>query len=447
MANDMHQGIDIRRESKLEPTRSRRSQLDWPEFLHRIAKKLYRALPARFRVFANPVASWYDKLRPLRPEVWRVSGEEKNTHLPLEVCLYVVTKQYKSYLIDLIFGSSFREQFLGRAWLWSALKEVPRGSTGSSAVFAEVHQFHLKYLKLKRGVIIPAWITGEAPLEPDPTTMRRKSVRSDARKIETNRLECEVTHDPKCFEDFYFNMYIPHLKKTYGHAAFVLSLEKLSYRFENGDLLLIKKQDEPIGGLLLTYEQGSPHIRHVGVRDGNRQFVQEGAIAAAYEHAFRHLREKGYTKVRLGRSRAFLRDGVLQFKKKRSQAIVGISTHKFVLQVLSDTDATWALLEHNPFMFEEGDNVSGAVFVSGRTPLTAKLLGQIYDRYFHVGLSRLVVFVSSDSNEAQVNGLLSSSDHRFRCEELSHDAWKMFAKSGSKTVSIAIYPNVSARIQ
>ena len=241
--------------------------------------------------------------------------------------------------------------------------------------------------------MIPAWISGEAELRSDPALLRQKSIRSDIRKMEMNQLECCFTNDPKCFEDFYYSMYVPHLRKTYGDGAFILPLDRLRVRFEAGQLLLIMQRAEVVAGLLLSFENKCPHIRHVGVRDGNRKLVSDGAIAAAYEYAFRHLREQGFSRVRLGRSRAFLKDGVLQFKKKRAHNVVSVSTHKFVFQLLTNTAATRALLQNNPFIFEQKPKLlSGVVFMAAGTAPTLKLLRGTFDTYFHSGLSRLIVF-------------------------------------------------------
>jgi len=58
-----------------------------------------------------------------------------------------------------------------------------------------------------------------------------------------------------------------------------------------------------------------------GVRGGNREYVQAGAVAALYEFALRHAEEKGCRKVKFYRSRAFLQDGALRFKRTLSQEL------------------------------------------------------------------------------------------------------------------------------
>lgn len=365
---------------------------DFAKRLHSLARTVYRSLPTRFRAIANPAASWYDRIRRLRLEVWRITGEERESNLPLSIGLCVLTKEYKSYLLDLIFGSSFQEQYFGRIWIWNVFKKIPQVLSGCSAIVAEIHESHLSFLGSSIGFVIPAWVTGETNLPLDPRMLRHKSVQSDIRKIRHQRLEFEITRAPEQFADFYQNMYIPHIERVHGEGAFFASREALKAHFDNGDLLMVKKQDDCIAGMLITYSGGCPHLRCLGVRDGNPDYVSDGAIAAAYEFSLRYLEEKGYRKVRLGLSRAFLRDGVIRYKKKWSQRIVRASTHKFCLKILSDTDTTRVFLQNTPFIFESLGKLSGAIFVGTDVLLTPQLLQRLYNEHFHIGLSRLVVF-------------------------------------------------------
>jgi hypothetical protein len=426
--------------------------MDISGWVHSAAKTLYRSIPAPVRNIATPAATWYDRFWRLRPEVWLVSGEERSSNLPFNTVIYVLTRQHRRYLTDLIYGDRFRERCLGRSWIWNAFRKLPAESNDAHAIFAEIHQAHLRYLNSERCVLIPAWITGEADLQVDKKLLRHKSIRSDIRKMEINQLEGHFRRDMESFEDFYQNMYVPHVKKTYGDAGFVLSLRQLRTRFENSRLIIVEKQREAVGGMLVSFENGSPYLRHVGVREGKRELVNEGVIGAAYEFAFRNLEKEGFSKVRLGRSRAFLKDGVLQFKKKRAQTIVSVSTHKFAFQPLRDTDSTQAFLRNNPFIFEDAKNgLSGVVFVAAGTPLTAKLLHATYEKYFQIGLARLIVFFLSAERPLEfpetVLEFVNTELRRFQeincyCEALPEIvSTKLNRLFNCRGVPIAIYPN------
>ena len=365
--------------------------------LYRLGKALYRAVPTRVRTFLYPIATNAVLLRRLRPEIWVLAGEEKSTHLPLSVCLYAATQEYKRNLQSLIFESC-RETYLGRGWLWNAFKGLPEAARECSVVVAEVHERHLKWAGENAGMVIPAWISGYAPLPRGPAVMRKLSIKDVLRRIKQHQLSYEVTRDPKSFDDFYHKMYVPYSKARFGERAFISSRDKVKALFDRGEILMVKMGGESIVGQMLVYEREDfAYMPLLGVLDANREYVAAGAVAASYEFALQHLEKSGYRRVSLGQTQAFLNDGVLQFKRRYGHIVVGTTEHKYIARVWSDTPESRAFLKSNPLIFQRNDGLRGLVFVDGEQP-TAEMLAGFYKRYFHPGLVELlVVFLAAVS--------------------------------------------------
>ena len=363
------------------------------------AKNLYHALPPRLRNAADPFVISYRLLRRLRPEVWIVTGEEQGSHLPLSVCIYAATSQDKNYLFELIFGSTFQACYLGRTWLWNVFRTIPQEASGCSMVFAEVHQSHLELIG-PGGMVIPTWMSAEINLPRPRSVMKSNSVLCDLRKIRDNALECGITRDEQRFDDFYQNMYLPYVKGRYGNCALLPSREILKSQLDDGNLILVKKKGEYISGMLLNYGGARPSLRVLGVRDGNRDLVRDGAISAAFEFSLEHLETKGCRKVNPGPSRAFLHDGVLRFKRKWSQTISPSMAGKFLMKVTYDTAATRAFLQNNPFIFERFGQLRGAVFLNGGSPPAPGVFQEMSKEHFHSGLSELIVCCFAPSGGA-----------------------------------------------
>jgi len=57
-------------------------------------------------------------------------------------------------------------------------------------------------------------------------------------------------------------------------------------------------------------------MAHLGVKNAYEKYVKLGALRAAYWFSIEYLRDLGYKEVGFGVTRPFLRDGVLQYKKK-----------------------------------------------------------------------------------------------------------------------------------
>jgi hypothetical protein len=359
--------------------------------LYGLTRAIYRAIPRSVRNLAYPIAVQSVLLRRLRPEIWIVSGEERSSHLPLSVCIYAATTENRIYLQSLIFGSTFQAQFLGRTWLWNVFKKTPTAAEGCSVVIADVHERHLNLTGAGAGVVIPSWVRGYVDLPRPPEVMSRDSVKDIQRRIRRLRLEYEVMRDLKSFEYFYQNMYLPYSTGRYGDGAVLKTKEDIKADFDKGELILVKKQGEYISGILLTYDGELATMPYLGVRDGSWELVSEGAISSGYEFALQHLEGNGCRKLIFGQSRAFLKDGVLQFKKKYGHKIMGAGIHKFLTKVVCDTDATRALLQNNPFIIEDAGEFHGIVFLDGKLSTSQQTLEEIDKKLSQAGLSKLVV--------------------------------------------------------
>lgn len=356
------------------------------------SKKIYRSLPRRLRDVISPTAYFlFDLMNSLRPEVWNVTGELRNCQLPLSMCLFTRTDRFRSYISTLIFGSSASTRYLGRTWFWNTRK-LSKGTEGASLVFCEIDPRCTKLLWEERGLSIPAWILGEAALPRSPRELNRKSAQYARRKIEQNSLEFEITHDQKRFDDFYDSMFVPYIKLRHGGSAYIVPRNLAQKDFDQGELVLVKQKGECISGLITTYEGSSVNLLKAGVRDGNWNYVRDGALVAAYEFALRHAEEKGCRKVNFNRSRAFLKDGVLKFKREMSQRIVGADRQMYMLRILRDSQVARLLLENMPFIFEHLGGFHGAVFVQDEITLAVQTLREIRKQYYHPGMKDLIVF-------------------------------------------------------
>jgi hypothetical protein len=109
-------------------------------------------------------------------------------------------------------------------------------------------------------------------------------------------------------------------------------------------------------------------------------------------YAMLYLEDKGFTKVNIGLTRAFPRDGVFQYKQKWSQKITGTSRYWFALKVLSYRGAAGAFLQNNPFIFEKHGILNNAVFLDEEKPLSNDELKRIEKLNFTPGLSKLIIY-------------------------------------------------------
>lgn len=354
-----------------------------------LAREFYFKIPLSLRWIGSPFRICLEQLRQLRLDFWIVEGVEINSGMPLSI-LFAARGKNTNYLLELIYGSTYKKCNLGCTWLWDIPKMIERVRSRCSMVLFEVSNSHLNLLRKGNSFNIPSYIIGEVDIPLDPTIFKNKTIKNDLRKIQKNSLEFEIVADQQYFFEFYHKMYIPYVSKIYPTTMTVPPFESKFY--ENRELLLIKKQGKCIAGATISYDGNSPKIAYMGILDGDLEYLRDGSIGALFYYSFTYLENKGFSKVDLGMTRPFLRDGVLRSKKKWSQRITGIMPTSFALEVQRDTVATRAFLVNNPFIFERKGLLYGAIFMDSEEPLSREEIEQVDKNYFLPGLSKLFIY-------------------------------------------------------
>ncbi len=364
-----------------------------------LAKAIYGRVPAPLRRILNPLVCGYRVYEEIRPRVWIAESQEGRDGVSVAV-LCAAGTWARSFALGEMLGDGYRERCVGRAWLWNLSKVWAEKGRNCCAAVVRVRPGFRRLLSSEKWLQIPAWVDGEVDLPLAPEVLASGNVKEDLRKIRKNALTSEITRDMEKFDDFYRNMHVPHISRVHGRGARVWPREFVLEHFENGELLLVNKEGQAVAGGIITYAEGVPLLALLGVRDGSRKRVQEGVIGAWYHFCLRHLVDQGFTKVALGRSRAFLHNGVLRYKKKLGIRLVGATEGYFYLRVPHDTKASRALLKNNPLIFEEDGLLYGAVFLEAdENPHSAEDFRQLAREYSYEGLSRMVIVPLDSSGD------------------------------------------------
>jgi hypothetical protein len=304
----------------------------------------------------------------------------------------------RSFLFGQVLGPHYRERCVGRTWLWKLPKVLAAEGQHCCAVVARVRPGLRRLLGFEKWISIPAWVVGEVDL-PLPRHIRTSgNVKKDLRKIQKNALSYEVSQDVEQFDDFYHRMHVPYIAKAHGDGAIMNSYGDARKAFKGSELLIVTTGGEHVAGGLIVYSEGVPRLAMAGVRDGSKELLRTGVIGARYHFTFDHLANQGYTKAGLGKSRAFLQNGALQYKKKLGMRLVGTANGCFYLRVSGRTPASETFMRENPLILERDGVLYGVVFVDAHVgQLSDGEFVQLDKQFFMHGLSRLLVVPLSDS--------------------------------------------------
>jgi hypothetical protein len=324
--------------------------------------------------------------------VWVITGQEILSKQKLAI-IYIGSEEHKNFMTKLAFGNSYKENYIGITCLWRIFKTVKTQGHFCSLMVAQVPKSSVILFGKKKCFYIPLWVQGEVDISVDISCLiNNRSLKSDLRRIKRNKLDFEFTHELSQFHNFYYNMYLPYITKAHGNTAVILKYDFMKREFRKCDLLLIKKEKEYIAGVLIAYTKNGARLWSLGVKDGNSDYIKDGAVGAILYFSVLHLKEKGYKRLNLGGSRAFLKDGVLWYKKKWSQKIVGSHQTGFLIKPLSMTVGIKGFFLNNPFIFVHKNRFNSAIFAKAGRLFSKEDFQKFYKDYYLTGISKLFIY-------------------------------------------------------
>lgn len=325
----------------------------------------------------------------LRSGVWILEGQEKGSGHTLKIFFTGSVKQ-KAYVASISLRDGFSERFLGKRFIWSTLYLLYKYRRSCNLAFVEGNYLHRRLYQRKDDFYLPLWLKTCANL---PLPVKNSSYKEDIRRIKKNGLDYFVTRDSKELDDFYNNMYRPTVNASHGDSAIELDYTNMKQSVADGAcvLLLVTKEGKSIAGVLVTVGK-LPRLWAIGVRDNESIYHKCAAAPATYHFGADYLQKLGYTEMHLGMSRSVLEDGVLQYKNKFGQQVIGIEDTGFVLKVLKKNIGTDAFLINNPFVYQSDGHLYAAIFLAREERPTSKEFDRMRRKYFIGGLSGMNVF-------------------------------------------------------
>lgn len=334
--------------------------------------------------------------RQYRVRLWVLEGREKSSGEFLRL-VYAGSVAQKNYITFLVFDD-VAEKYLGKAWIWHIRGKINREKNNVSLQIVEMNKLSAKVLGNKTNYYVPAWFDAIIDFsESQKRLTKSTSIKTDIKNIRKHQLTYEVTTDPEKFDLFYHKMYVPYITKVHGNRALLVSYEKMRQRMSSCELLLVKKGDQYISGSILLYKEDGVHGWKIGVLEGNREYIKYGASAALYYFEMMYLTEKGYKKINNGGTRAFLKDGVFQIKKKWGMNIGDPWDIGFMITPLKVTPAVVTFLQSNPFMYVRDNKKYFAVFLEPDADISEELIYKIHKHYYVPGIEKLIIYTANKS--------------------------------------------------
>lgn len=303
-------------------------------------------------------------------DAWSISSKQHSDECIRVLFIGKGDELDKNYFRSLIFNENYDENYLGKVRIWRIFFFFWRFRKNHDLIIIKTKMNICNIFKSKKRFVIPNWISCEIDIGCDFGSQSiSKSLKNNFRKIKRSNFGYTITKDPLDFNFFYNDMYLPYIKNRHGNLGLEISLEKMKRSFEDGELLLIKDEQEIIAGVLIDYKvmNGVPRITQLGVLRGDSKYVKKGALIAIYYYTIEYLRKRNNEKLSLGLARPFIYDGLLNHKLSWGAKIVCETSYAFLLCILSHKKSLKTFLLNNPFICNDRNSLSLATFTKGNS--------------------------------------------------------------------------------
>jgi len=335
------------------------------------------------------------RINHLYLSIFLLYGKEKKLGSDLKILL-IGDEQTLSYFSNILYSEEPNIKNIGSTFIWNSKNYVRFFLKDVDAVILKTDKFFSGFLRKKGFIIIPEWIIMELDISGSYDNIYKNfktSAKRDIHNIKKYEYTYEITNDYKKFEFFYNELYLPFISNRYDQA--ILS-EGTDYQdikniFEKGKLLLIKKKDKYVSGIIFKTKNNFAFPIYLGVTLDS-QYPIKGACAANYYFFINWAKENGFKYLGFGDVRAFLNDGLFRYKRKWGMSvkiskyrlgIIGFKINNFKSKALND------FLENNPFIYSINNSLIGLLFI--RNTVSPKEFKKINDNFFTPGLTTLSV--------------------------------------------------------
>jgi hypothetical protein len=218
-------------------------------------------------------------------------------------------------------------------------------------------------------------------------------------------------------------MYLPYMTHRHGNRNVAAHYDALVRYWESRtcELFLIKKENEYIGGQVIDFEEDNPRLVILGIKDANPRYLKYGAGAAGYYLASSYLAKRGYRSLHLGASRPFLKDGVLQFKKRRGLRLIPEREKGFLVKPLSPSTGLRGFFLRNPFIYTHRRRLYAAIFVEKDEVCSCdESLEDLCKSFYLNGLSKVSIYPLKVNENNPKKGVPSVFSDKIRILSADH---------------------------
>jgi len=255
---------------------------------------------------------------------------------------------------------------------------------------------HLERIGPKSAFRTQALVDQSVDVSPgSPSALKfQQKLKDRERRARRHGWTYRITASAADFELFYDRMYLVHARRQHGKYAYAIPREKLRRVFDEGHLLFLLEGELPIAGLLFSHEDGTLRFEWLGVLDGERSYIEKGAISALYCFSVEYARTAfHFDRCHFADALSFLDDGVFLFKRILGASVSPYGKKAGWLFFINpcQSELFGAFFEANPMIVHSGPGLMALVGVPDSHDPTAEEIKRLKSQYFSPGLMGIIL--------------------------------------------------------
>jgi hypothetical protein len=317
-------------------------------------------LPALARLRSAAQGRYWDLLEYLESAAARragavlVAGLEKHSGAPLR-SLYFGSGHQRAYLLGLVYREHRLEQEHRDLKSWQARRWVEQSGRDVDLVLADLPWPYDRLLRGRGAIESPAWVNQRLALPARWQELlgrfRRSARTVGLRNIRSHRLQYRLVGDAEAVRRFYHEMYVPHMTRRFGEAAYIEPESKVEYFVDRGTLMEICQDGKVVAAQVLWGNRDSLRFLWNGIAGDELGSQSQGIYSALYYFGILHAFESGHREVDYSGTRPLLSDGVFQLKRRWGGRVHdGWSRDSLFIQPRNLGAANLAFLANNPLI-------------------------------------------------------------------------------------------------
>lgn len=223
-------------------------------------------------------------------------------------------------------------------------------TVSADLTLVEIHRWMASRFRRAGWVVVPADVRWRGNLSELPPRRPTVSLKSDLAKVRRYGYTLEHGAGAADWEEFYDGMVVPQARVRFGDDVWIPSERLRRVLSERGRLHFVRRDGVRVAGMCSVRTGESLWLPLMGLRQGDQALLREGAYSAVFSLIFAWARAEGCLRVDMGRTSAFVHDGVQHFKRKWGLHPVADPLSRLI--ALRAAPSVRPMLERQPVLIE-----------------------------------------------------------------------------------------------